>query len=116
MVTTAAAAAEPGRLPLRKPPALALPMAVNLTGSWPADKPRAQAGCATLRECFAAAKCGSCWSLLSSPVNLQEHTVHHSRRRCNKPLGLSLAEREAESVSKLDVVVRLTGQSASVGQ
>lgn len=101
MVTTAAAAAEPGRLPLRKPPALALPMAVNLSGSWPADKPRAQAGCATLREKLAAAKCGSCWSLLSSPVNLQERKVHHSRRKCNKSLSLLLAERDTKRIAKL---------------
>lgn len=79
MVTTAAAAAEPGKLLVRKlPPLLALPLAVNLMGSCPADSPRAQAGCATLREKAAAAKCGSLWSLLLSPLNLQEQEAQHS--------------------------------------
>lgn len=96
MVTTAAAAAEPGKLPLRKPPALALPMAVNLTGSWPADKPRELAGCATWREKLAAAKCGSCWSWLSYPINLQGHQVHHSTRWCN----MSSQERERQKGSE----------------
>lgn len=109
MVSTAAAAAEPGKLPLRKPPALALPMAVNLTGSCPADKPQALAGCATVREKLAAAKCGSCWSLLSSPVNLQERKVHHSRMWCNVSLGILSAERETKRVGEQGVTVKLSG-------
>ena len=38
-LTTAAAAADPGRLPFRKPPHLALPIAVSLTGSWLLESP-----------------------------------------------------------------------------
>lgn len=88
MVTTAAAAAEPGKLPLRKlPPLLALPLAFNLMGSCPADSPRAQAGCATLREKAAAAKYGGLWSLLSSPLNLQEQEGRHSQTSCAASLG-----------------------------
>lgn len=93
MVTTAAAAAEPGKLPLRKlPPVLALPLAVNLMGSCPADSPRAQAGCATLREKAAAAKCGGLWSLLPSPLNLQEQEKHHKSHKtsCDASLGCLL--------------------------
>ena len=101
MVTTAAAAAEPGKPPLRKPPALALPMAVNVTGSCPADKPRALAGCATLRAKLAAAKWGSCWSLLSSPVSLQENKVHHSRMWCSVSLGFLSTERETKRVNRV---------------
>ena len=58
MVTTAAAAAEPGKLPLRKPPALALPIAVSLMGSCPADNPFVLGVCTREREKPAAAKCG----------------------------------------------------------
>lgn len=70
MVTTAAAAAEPGKLPLRKPPALARPIAVSLVGSCPADNPFALGLCTTEREKPAAAKCGDWSSLLLSPANL----------------------------------------------
>ena len=81
IAATAAAAAEPGKLPLRKPPALALPMAVSFTGSCPVDNPRALAGCATPREKPTAAKCGGCcFCLLSSSVRLQEHEVEYDSR------------------------------------
>lgn len=81
MAATAEAAAEPGKLPLRRPPALALPMAVSLMGSCPADNPRAPAGCATLKEKPTAAKCGGCcFSLLSSSAKLQERQVMSDTR------------------------------------
>jgi len=64
--TTAAAAADPGRLPFRKPPHLDLPIAVSLTGSWLVESPLGGPPFEGVCEKLAAATCAGCPSFVAN--------------------------------------------------